>query len=111
MLMDIVPADVCSFYGVESRAPMPFDKVGLATAARVGRPIHGLRVAPSQGTSGWFLWVGEMKESEDFFDPVHVCHLPSACPLAIPFLGLPPGWRFITDGHRCDAWYDPDVEL
>lgn len=69
-------------------------------------PLHGLRMAPEETTSGWFLWTGEMSEDADFFEPVHVVHLGDICPLALPFLGLPPGWRFLTDGDYVDVWFD-----
>lgn len=31
------------------------------------RPISGLRLKQENGTSGWFIWVGEFQESSDFF--------------------------------------------
>ena len=109
--MNGIPIDVCSFFGVEPRAPKELDKIGLSGSARSGRPINGVRVEATEGTCGWFIWAGEMGQADDFFEPVHVAHLGSVCPLAVPFLGLPPGWRFITDGDSCDAWFDADVEL
>jgi hypothetical protein len=36
-------------------------------------------------------------------------HLAERCSLAPPFLGLPPGWRFLTDGDYVDVWYDADL--
>ncbi len=43
---------------------------------------------------------------DDAFSPLHVTHLPEYCPDAIRFLGLPPGWRFMTDGDYVDVWED-----
>ena len=87
------------------------DKLGLSQSARSERPVHGLRVNPTSGVSGWYIWAGEMSDAEDFFEPSHVSHLPATCPLAVPFLSLPPGWRFLTDGDEVDVWFDPDLEL
>jgi hypothetical protein len=28
------------------------------------------------------------------------------CPEALPFLGLPPGYRFLVAGEYVDVWYD-----
>jgi hypothetical protein len=50
-------------------------------------------------------------EDPDFFVPLHVEHLDEWCPMAMPFLLLPPGWRFLTDGDYEDVWHDPDVDL
>lgn len=101
------PDDVCAQVGV---APLPApssDRVGLAPAARFERPVHGLRVPPTPGMSGWYVWAGEMRGDDDFFEPTHVGHIAVVCPLAGPFLRLPPGWRFLTDGDYCDVWFDP----
>ncbi|WP_422652960.1 immunity protein Imm33 domain-containing protein [Archangium sp.] len=38
-----------------------------------------------------------------------VAHLADWCPLALKFLGLPPGWRFlVAEGHE-DVWEDPTL--
>jgi hypothetical protein len=29
----------------------------------------------------------------------------------LKFLGLPPGWRFLTDGLYVDVWYDAALLL
>lgn len=105
------PQDVCARAGVDPAPPGPHDKVGLSRSARYERPIYGLRVNPTAGTSGWYIWAGEMSNDPDFFDATHIDHLPETCPLAIPFLSLPPGWRFLSDGDYCDVWFDPELEL
>lgn len=102
-------ADVCRADGAEPCPPAPSDKLGLAKAARSERPVHGLRVPPGSGLSGWYLWAGEMSQADDFFEPSHVAHVGEICPLAVPFLDLPPGWRFLTDGAYVDVWYDASL--
>ena len=103
------PQVVCVRMGVEPQGPDVADKLGLSRSARSERPVHGMRIASAPGVSGWYIWSGEMSEAEDFFEPTHVAHLPDVCPLAVPFLWLPPGWRFLTDGDYVDVWHDPDL--
>lgn len=73
-------------------------------------PINGLRHPPEGDTTGWYIWAGEeLSTATDFFVPLHVVHLDEWCPGAIPYLGLPPGWRFlIADGYE-DVWFDPSL--
>jgi hypothetical protein len=50
-----------------------------------------------------------MSENADFFQPLHVCHLHEWCPSVLPYLALPPGWRFqIAPGHE-DVWFDQEL--
>lgn len=105
------PGEVCIRVGVQAKPPAPGDKLGLSRSARSQKPIHGLRVNPTEGTSGWYIWAGDMSDAEDFFEPSHICHIPETCPIAGPFLSLPPGWRFLTDGEYMDVWFDPDLVL
>jgi hypothetical protein len=98
----------CSARGV-AYAPAPFHlKVGIARNVGSGlQPLNGLRHPPEGDTTGWYIWAGEeLSEAVDFFEPMHVAHLVEHCPLALRFLGLPPGWRFLTDGEYVDCWYD-----
>lgn len=37
---------------------------------------------------------------------VAVGDLEAWCPRAVRFLGLPPGWRFLTAGEYEEAWED-----
>jgi hypothetical protein len=41
--------------------------------------------------------------------PLHVTHLQEWCPDAVRYLGLPPGWRFLTAKGYEDVWFDPDL--
>ncbi len=84
------------------------DKLGIARNVVPGaQPINGLRHPPEANTCGWYLWAGEeLPEDEDFFEPLHVSHLPTRCPAVIRFLALPPGWRFLIAADYEDVWYD-----
>jgi hypothetical protein len=71
-------------------------------------PVNGLRHPPAGDTTGWYLWAGEGGPPSDpeFFVPLHVAHLSTWRPEVLKFLGLPPGWRFLTDGTYEDVWHD-----
>lgn len=105
---------VCERFGAHFEAAPSELKVGISPAVRAGvRPIHGLRVAPVGDTSGWYIWAGgEMSQDPDFFQPLCVEHLDDWCPGLKPYLGLPPGWRFVIDlkGYE-DVWHDPELTL
>lgn len=49
----------------------------------------------------------------DFFKPMHLKHLIEQHPEPIPYLGLPPGWRFLIDPTRGyeDVWQDEKLLL
>ncbi|MEM1414012.1 MAG: DUF2199 domain-containing protein [Myxococcota bacterium] len=103
---------VCADAGVEPMHPDPADVVGLSrTAGRIDLPLHGARLNPSPGASGWFIWRGEHSDDEDFYRPVCIAHLSSTCPQALPFLSLPPGWRFYREGDFVDVWFDAEIDL
>ena len=83
--------------------------LGLADNVKTHEiPINGLR-HPAQGnTCGWYIWSGEeIPNQDDFFKPVCVKHLQELKPEIIKFLGLPFGYRFLTDDKGyIDVWED-----
>lgn len=101
---------ICQRFQVEPQAPVPGTRVGLATETLKKSPIHGLRVHPTSTTNGWYLWCGERSDSDDFFSPLCVEHLPDSLPEVLPYLALPPGYRFVIDknGYE-DVWYDSEL--
>ncbi|NVB39638.1 hypothetical protein G6O69_17480 [Pseudenhygromyxa sp. WMMC2535] len=101
----------CKKYGARWQASPLQHKVGVSKNIRSGEePLNGLRHPPQGDTTGWYLWAGEFfDDAPDFFEPLHVEHLIEWCPSVIPYLGLPPGWRFlITDDYE-DVWSDPGL--
>jgi hypothetical protein len=91
--------------------PEPRSKVGIASNVRNGLvPLNGLRHQPVGETNGWYIWAGtELSDAADFFDPLHVEHVARRCPEVLPYLALPPGWRFlIAPGHE-DVWFDQSL--
>lgn len=87
-------------------------KVGLAIHTLQQTPIYGVREAPQGDTTGWYIWGGPYSDAPDFFQPVHAAHLAAMLPIVLPFLGLEPGFKFITDmqGHE-DVWHESLTDL
>ncbi len=105
--MEQIQLDTCDRYGAKFSPPDGMLKVGISESALRGEmPLNGLRHPPESGTSGWFIWSGEWSDTQDFFKPIHVHHLVEDCPAAMPFLALPPGWRFMTAPDHDDVWPD-----
>ena len=102
---------ICARYGVEPVAAPDHWKVGVALNVKHGlQPLNGLRLQPNGDTSGWYLWAGEdFSDDPDFFVPLHIAHLPTWSPQAIPYLQLPPGWRFLVAPGYEDIWHDPQL--
>ena len=69
-------------------------------------PLHGLRHPPEAGTSGWYCWLGEYSDADDFFVPVHAAHLVARWPAIAEYLDRPPGSRFLVTPDYTDQWYD-----
>ncbi|MGW2217667.1 immunity protein Imm33 domain-containing protein [Nonomuraea sp. NPDC001684] len=75
-----------------------------------GWPLNGLRLAPENGTCGWYVWSGrELSEDPDFFAPMHARHLYQSRPEIIGYMGLPPGWRFLVAPGYEDIWLDSSL--
>lgn len=104
--------EVCIKYGAHYLPSLDNQKVGLAKDINeLKRPINGLRHQPFGDTTGWYIWAGTgpICSDTDYFQPIHVFHLPDWCPEAIPYLGLPPGWRFLIAPNYIDVWYDQNI--
>jgi len=102
---------ICLKHGVFHHPAPPDLKVGISVNVKDGiPPLNGLRHPPSGDTTGWYIWAGEEYSSDpDFFLPLHVSHLTEWCPAATPYLGLPPGWRFLIAEDQEDVWYDESL--
>ncbi|MFO0848038.1 MAG: hypothetical protein U0871_05710 [Gemmataceae bacterium] len=98
----------CQAFGAGFDPPAPGTKVGIALRTLDRIPVHGVRLAPTETTCGWYIYAGdEWSDAPDFYQPLCVEHVADCCPAAVPFLGLPPGWHFLTDGNGfADAWRD-----
>jgi hypothetical protein len=69
-------------------------------------PLHGERFLPTPTTTGWYIYAGENTGEVDFYKAVHSAHLDTWCTDAVPYLGLPPGWRFLLAPGYEDVWFD-----
>jgi hypothetical protein len=99
--------EVCLRYGTTLVPSPSLDKVGVALQTLQLLPLNGLRRAPENGTCGWYIWGGdELSQADDFFQPLHVSHLGDRCPEIVPYLGLPPGYRFLIAPNYEDVWPD-----
>ncbi len=103
---------ICQRYGAQFAPCDATSKLGIARNVRDGlQPLNGMRVAPENDTCGWYIWAGETHSDDpDFFEPLHVEHVADWCPEVVPYLGLPPGWRFLIAPGHTDVWFDPDLE-
>jgi hypothetical protein len=106
--LDAALSKTCARHGVKPVAAPETLKVGIARNVKEGvQPINGLRIQPEGDATGWYIWAGTAwSDAPDFFVPLHVEHLRTWCPEVLPYLLLPPGWRFLlAPGHE-DVWYD-----
>jgi hypothetical protein len=102
---------ICERFNTSFIEAPSFLKVGISLNVKDGlQPVNGLRHQPEGDTSGWYIWAGEDFSNEpDFFVPLHIEHLPDWCPDIIKYLGLPPGWRFLTASNYEDVWEDKSL--
>lgn len=102
---------VCARFGAQFFGCDPHQMVGISRNVREGaRPINGVRFRPEGDTCGWYIWGGEeWSDAPDFYVPLHAKHLEQWAPLVLPYLGLPPGWRFLITEEYEDVWEDPQL--
>ena len=100
-------SSICRRFQATPEKPVAGSRVGLAIETLKTSPIHGLRVRPTETTNGWYIWCGERSDAADFFSPLCVEHVSEYLPEVLPYLELPPGYRFVIDRHGFeDVWYD-----
>ena len=102
---------ICDQYGAVLDLPELHSMLGWSATAITGvEPLNGLRHRPGTHTCGWYVWGGtELLEDADFFQSTHVHHMVDKCAEIIPFLGLPPGWRFLVAPGHVDVWFDESL--
>jgi len=107
----LIQQKICAKYGAQFTECDMQLKVGVSKNIMDGaRPINGLRIEPKEDTCGWYVWAGEeWSDSADFFVPLHAMHLEQWAPLVLPYLGLPPGWRFLVTEQYEDVWADDQL--
>lgn len=102
---------VCQRFGMEPVPAPATSKIGVSLNVREDLwPVNGLRHRPDGETTGWYVWAGEVwSDDDDFFVPLHVSHLADWRPVVLPYLALPPGWRFLVAPDHEDVWQDPSL--
>jgi hypothetical protein len=103
--------ELCLKLKVMPTPPLRNQKVGIAANVRSGlQPTNGMRCKVEGNTCGWYIWAGEkLSDDPNFFLPLHVEHLEGWCPDVLPYLALPPGWRFLLAPGQEDVWFDRDL--
>jgi hypothetical protein len=105
---------VCERFGVPYVPTGPDLKLGLNLDGDQ-YPINGLREPLDPGLRQARrvvgVWSGERVDSQVSFsalewNALHAVHLADQCPGVLPYLGLPPGWRFLTAPGYEDVWQD-----
>jgi len=108
--MNLIEAqiEICKKYNTKYVASPEYLKIGISANVKEGvLPINGLRIPLEGDTSGWYIWAGDyMSDDPDFFLPLHIKHLPNWSAIVIPYLGLPPGYRFLIAPDYEDVWED-----
>lgn len=103
--------ETCERFGVTPVPAPDAEKVGIALNVRDGaRPLKAVRHLPVGDTTGWYIWGGNIvdpaTESDDFFVPLHVSHLPQWSLELIPYLALPPGHGVMVEPGYEDVRFD-----
>jgi hypothetical protein len=109
---ELAQTEICEKYGTPWFPAPGHMTVGVARNLQSPvLPVNGLRHPPTENTTGWYIWAGQgdLPADPDFFVPLHAEHLAEWRPEVLKFLGLPPGWRFLTDGQYEDVWEDPSL--
>ena len=102
--------DICRDFRCEFVATPQESKLGIALRTVGNSPVNGLRHPAEKHTNGWYIWWGtELSQAADFFSPLHTSHVQEYCPEVLPYLGLPPGYRFLIAGGHVDVWFDAEL--
>lgn len=99
---------ICQKYGSAFVEPLDDEIVGVALNTLTQVPLHGVRIMPTENTTGWYIWGGTYSEAADFYQPVCLSHLRDRCPIVIKYLGLEPEFKFMIDRKGFeDVWREP----
>jgi hypothetical protein len=102
--------ETCLRLSVPFLKPDPWMKIGINRTFEMSRfPINGLRHAPENGTTGWYIWSGTYSDDENFFESRHLYHFYETNPQISKYLGLSSSWRFLLAPDYEDVWVDPNL--
>jgi hypothetical protein len=110
MQMSEKEIEICRRFKSSVLIPRPEQKVGIALSTLTLKPSNALRHQPEGDTCGWYVWGGEeLSRDSEFFQAVHVSHLPGYCSQSLPYLALAPGFRVLLAPGQEDVWYDDSL--
>lgn len=96
---------ICAKYRVEVFPCDSKERAGVAVATLKSEPLYGVRKKNEDGTASWYIWGGPYSEAIDSYQPLCVGHLDDLIPNVLPYLALPPGYKFIIDRKGFeDVW-------
>src|ERR1700679_1307557 len=103
--MDQEQLFVCKKFGSAYVEAVDTEIVGVALATLDKEPIYGLRIMPTDNTTGWYICGGPYSDAPDFYQPICLSHLRERCPSVVKYLSLEPGFKFLIDraGYE-DVW-------
>lgn len=97
---------ICKRFGSVVTPSPPNLKVGIALSTLNRLPITAVRHRVENDTCGWYIWGGDYSPEPDFYQPLHLAHVPDYCPLIVPYLALAPGWGVMLAPGFEDIWFD-----
>jgi hypothetical protein len=107
MSQHVSQLDACKRFGSVYLPPSADEHLGIALSSLGKLPLNALRHPPESGTCGWYVWGGEFSDDPEFFQSLHVLHMPAHAAPLVPYLALAPGWRVLLAPGQVDVWYDP----
>ena len=103
---------VCEQYGSAYRAVSDQDVVAIAVESLTEETIVGIRNLPDSDGIAWFIYGGELDDSDEFFQTMTVKELAEVFPEALPFLALETGYRFLIDHDEYeDVWREGELDI
>jgi hypothetical protein len=102
---------ICAKYGAAFCSCAADERAGVARQTLARAPIYGARKKNEDGSASWYIWAGPHSSEADFYQPVCAGHLDELLPIVLPYLALPPGYRFIIDREGFeDVWFEEEKE-
>ena len=98
---------VCAKYCAPFHACADDERVGVAVTTLKCEPIYGVRRTNEDGSACWYIWGGPRSTATDFYQPLCAGHISDLIPMVLPYLALPPGYKFIIDRNGFeDVWFE-----
>ncbi|HWA24803.1 MAG TPA: hypothetical protein VG734_03940 [Lacunisphaera sp.] len=100
---------ICAKYGADFYPCAADERAGVALQTLASEPIYGVRKKNEDGTASWYIWGGSYSATPDFYQPLCAGHIEDSLPIALRYLALPPGYKFIIDRHgHEDVWLEEE---